>query len=110
MIVNPANNLKVRDLSSDEVYEHVDDFVQAARRAVEAGFDAVQIHAAHGWFVSAFLSPVTNFRQDEWGGTPEKRWKFAPVSRRDTPRFQVRIYRYLIKLGLMRTIQMGKHW
>ena len=54
-MVNPANNLRVRELSSDEVYEHVEDFVQAARRAAEAGFDAVQIHGAHGWFVGMFL-------------------------------------------------------
>jgi NADPH2 dehydrogenase len=66
-MVNPANNLKVRELSSDEVFEHIEDFVRAAGRAVEAGFDAVQVHGAHGWFVSAFLSPATNLRQDDLG-------------------------------------------
>lgn len=76
-MVNPANGLEVRELSSDEAHEHVDQFVQAGRRAMEAGFDAVQIHGAHGWLVSAFLSPVTNHRRDEWGGSPEKRANFV---------------------------------
>jgi len=61
-MVNPANNLKVRELSSDEVFEHVKDFVQAAGRAVEAGFDAVQVHGAHGWFVSVYLPLPTSVR------------------------------------------------
>jgi 2,4-dienoyl-CoA reductase-like NADH-dependent reductase (Old Yellow Enzyme family) len=76
-MVNPANNLQVRELSSDEVYEHIDSFINAARRAIEVGFDTVQIHAAHGWLVSAFLSPVTNLRQDEWGSSSEKRANFV---------------------------------
>lgn len=107
-MVNPANNLNVRELFSDEVFEHVNDFVQAARRAVEAGFDAVQVHGAHGWFVSAFLSPVTNLRQDEWGGTPEKRWKFATriiegIRHVTGPDFPI-----LIKLGLKDYHPKGK--
>ncbi|HTY81187.1 MAG TPA: NADH:flavin oxidoreductase, partial [Dehalococcoidales bacterium] len=77
VMLNPANKIECRALSSDEVYQHIDDFVQAGRRAHEAGFDAVQIHGAHGWLVSAFLSPVTNRRTDEWGGTPEKRAQFV---------------------------------
>jgi 2,4-dienoyl-CoA reductase-like NADH-dependent reductase (Old Yellow Enzyme family) len=107
-IINPANNLEVRSLTSDEVYEHVEDFIQAARRAVEAGFDAVQVHGAHGWFVSAFLSPATNFRQDDWGGSPEKRsnfikkiiWGIRQITGADFP--------ILIKLGLKDYHPKGK--
>jgi 2,4-dienoyl-CoA reductase-like NADH-dependent reductase (Old Yellow Enzyme family) len=107
-MVNPANNLKARELSSDEVFEHVNDFIQGARRAAEAGFDAVQVHAAHGWFVSAFLSPVTNLRQDDWGGTPEKRAKFATriiegIRQVTGPHFPI-----LIKLGLKDYHPKGK--
>ena len=99
-MVNPANNLKVRELSSNEVFEHVEDFIQAARRAVEAGFDAVQIHGAHGWFVSMFLSPVTNLRQDDWGGTPEKRANFITRTIRGIRQITGPDFPILIKLGL----------
>ena len=64
---------EIRELSSDEVYELVEDYARAARRIQQAGFDGVQLHAAHSWILSAFLSPVTNKRDDEWGGTNEKR-------------------------------------
>lgn len=107
-MVNPANNLKVRELSSDEIYEHVEDFIQAGRRAAEAGFDAVQVHAAHGWFVSMFLSPVTNFRQDEWGGTPEKRANFVTRIIRGIREITGPNFPILIKLGLKDYHSKGK--
>ncbi len=61
-------------------------FGQAARRAKAAGFDAVQIHGAHGFLISAFNSPYTNTRQDEWGGTAEKRMRFITEVYREVRR------------------------
>jgi 2,4-dienoyl-CoA reductase-like NADH-dependent reductase (Old Yellow Enzyme family) len=106
--VNPANNLPVRELSSDEVYEHIDQFVQAARRAIEAGFDAVQIHAAHGWLVSAFLSPVTNRRQDQWGGSAEKRAAFVVKALEGIRRLAGADFPLFLKLGLKDYHPQGK--
>jgi 2,4-dienoyl-CoA reductase-like NADH-dependent reductase (Old Yellow Enzyme family) len=103
-----ANNLPVRELSSSEVYEHVEQFIQAGRRAFEAGFDAVQIHAAHGWLVSAFLSPVTNLRQDEWGGTPEKRANFVIRIVEGIRHLTGPGYPILLKLGLKDYHPRGK--
>ena len=72
-IVHPLSKAEIRELSNDDIEKFVDDYAQAARRIQEAGFDGVQLHAAHSWILSAFLSPVTNKREDEWGGTNEKR-------------------------------------
>ena len=57
-----------REMTIDEIEMLIDAYAQAARRAMEAGFDAVQIHAAHGYLVSQFLSPIANQRSDAWCG------------------------------------------
>ncbi|MFC1639204.1 NADH:flavin oxidoreductase [Gemmatimonadota bacterium] len=66
-----------RTLSTDEVWKLIEDFGHAARRSVEAGFDAIQIHGAHGYLVSQFISPLWNERTDEFGGSLEGRMRFA---------------------------------
>jgi len=68
--VNPplyAPNMVLKELTIPEIEKIVDDFAQAARRAKEAGFDAVLIHGAHGLLIQQFLSPYTNVRTDEYG-------------------------------------------
>lgn len=68
---------KPEDFSKEEIKNFIKDFVQAALRAKKAGFDLVELHFAHGWFVNNFLSPYKNNRNDEYGGSFEKRAKFA---------------------------------
>lgn len=63
-------------LESDEVWAVVRDYAQAARRAIEAGCDGVEIHAANGYLPAQFLHETTNLRTDEWGGSIEKRARF----------------------------------
>jgi 2,4-dienoyl-CoA reductase-like NADH-dependent reductase (Old Yellow Enzyme family)/thioredoxin reductase len=67
---------KVRALETDEIREAVESFGDAARRCYEAGFDFVELHAAHGYLVGQFLSPVSNIRDDEYGGSFENRTRF----------------------------------
>jgi len=62
-----------RELSAEEIDELVEAFGRAARRAAEAGFDAVEVHGAHGFLLNQFLSPLTNKRSDRYGGSLEKR-------------------------------------
>jgi 2,4-dienoyl-CoA reductase-like NADH-dependent reductase (Old Yellow Enzyme family) len=63
--------------SSDEIDEAVAAFADGARRVLEAGFDGVHIHGANGYLISEFLSPLTNRRDDDWGGDTVRRSRFA---------------------------------
>jgi 2,4-dienoyl-CoA reductase-like NADH-dependent reductase (Old Yellow Enzyme family) len=65
-----------RSMTGEEIEETIADFAAAAVRGREAGFDAVQLHFAHGYLGSQFLSPMSNHRDDGWGGSPEKRRRF----------------------------------
>ena len=65
-----------RELASGEIKELVACYAEAARRAREAGFDFVEIHAAHGYLISEFLAPNANQRSDEYGGSFENRTRF----------------------------------
>ncbi|ONI84082.1 NADH:flavin oxidoreductase [Actinosynnema sp. ALI-1.44] len=67
---------KPRELRAAEIEELVGKFATTAAIMVRAGFTGIQIHGAHGYLVSQFLSPLTNVRTDEWGGTAEKRRRF----------------------------------
>ncbi len=75
-IYDPSTKITPREMTNEEIWEIIDAFGQAARRAVEAGFDGIQIHGAHGYLVSEFLSPHTNRRNDYWGGDDERRFHF----------------------------------
>jgi len=64
-----------REMAEEEIWATVDAFGQAGRRVQEAGCDAIQVHGAHAYLLSQFLSPHSNHRVDKWGGTLENRLK-----------------------------------
>jgi len=66
-----------REMTKAEISETIEDFMQAAVRAKKSGFDGVQLHGAHGYFISQFLSPFYNKRADEYGGSLENRARVA---------------------------------
>lgn len=79
MWVDGEGNLEIptpRAMTEDEIEEAIAAYVQAARNAVTAGFDGVEIHGANGYLIEQFLNPHTNQRDDAWGGSVERRARF----------------------------------
>lgn len=75
-ILSPISK-RCRTLSIDEIHRIQDDFVKGTLRAVEAGFKVIELHGAHGYLISQFLSPLTNTRSDSYGGSLENRQRFV---------------------------------
>lgn len=72
-----APSVTPRQLTEKEIYEIIKAFGETTRRAIEAGFDGVEIHGAHGFLLQNFTSPYFNQRNDQWGGSIENRLKFS---------------------------------
>ncbi|MCW2756676.1 MAG: hypothetical protein JWO46_422 [Nocardioidaceae bacterium] len=73
---NVMTGRHVEAASEDEIKEAITAFAQAARRAMEAGFDGVHLHGANGYLISEFRSPLSNRRDDRWGGSQAARDEF----------------------------------
>ncbi len=73
---DPINFVKPKEMTEDEIMEIIKAFGTAAKRAVESGADGIQLHGAHGYLISEFLSPFFNIRTDSWGGSDENRFRF----------------------------------
>jgi 2,4-dienoyl-CoA reductase-like NADH-dependent reductase (Old Yellow Enzyme family) len=96
-----------RAMTAAEIEAAIDAYAQAARRAQEAGFDAVQLHGAHGYLISQFLSPYVNRREDGWGGDLVGRLRFLRAVC-GAVRAQVGArYPVFIKLGMKDAVDGG---
>lgn len=96
-----------RQMSEEEIKEVIEAFGAAAGRVQRAGWDAVQVHAAHAYLISQFLSPHTNLRKDDWGGSLRNRFRFLEniylsIRRQVGPDYPV-----LIKLGVQDGFEHG---
>jgi len=94
-----------REMTGAEIVEAVDAFGKAARRAQAAGFDAVQLHGAHGYLIGQFLSPHTNRRRDAWGGDFERRLRFLAAVCEAVRGAVGSDYPVLVKLGMMDNVE-----
>lgn len=96
-----------RAMSQAEIGQVVAAFGDAARRCQEAGVDAVQVHAAHAYLLSQFLSPYTNRRQDQWGGSLDNRLRLHAEIFKDIRAKVGPAYPVLIKIGVADALAGG---
>jgi len=68
-VYEPTFKVTPREMNKEDILRTIDDFARAAERALKAEFDGIQLHLAHGYLLSSFISPHTNRRKDEWGGS-----------------------------------------
>lgn len=104
---DPATKVTPREMTNEEIWEVIEAFGHAAGRAQYAGFDGVQIHAAHGYLVNQFLSPHTNRRTDYWGGDEERRFHFPEEVYKAMRSETGRAYPILIKMNARDYIEGG---
>ena len=72
----PAVRHPVREMTQEDIERVIGEYAEGAARAIRAGFDGVELHGAHGFLLQQFFSPYSNWREDEWGGSFEKRLAF----------------------------------
>jgi 2,4-dienoyl-CoA reductase-like NADH-dependent reductase (Old Yellow Enzyme family) len=97
----PYVSRPAREITHQEINSVIQAYAEAARRVQEAGFDGVQIHAAHGYLISQFLSPLINRRSDEWGGGITERIRFLKEISQAVRDQVGSDYPVLIKLGMI---------
>jgi 2,4-dienoyl-CoA reductase-like NADH-dependent reductase (Old Yellow Enzyme family) len=103
----PDYGRKPRMMTDEDIEMIIAAFGQAGRRVQEAGFDGVQIHGAHGYLVSQFLSPLSNTRQDKWGGSLENRMRFVIEVARSIKNQVDDDFPVMIKLGCKDYLRSG---
>lgn len=97
---DPYFTEEYRPMKEEEIWDIIRAFGDAAARAREAQFDAIQLHGAHAYLLSQFLSPYTNRRGDDWGGVLESRLRFHREIYRDIRAKVGEDYPVLIKIGV----------
>lgn len=107
-VVAPSkiSDYKAREMTKNEILEVIEMFVQGIKNAKGAGFDGVQIHLAHGYLLSEFVSPRMNKRRDEWGGSTENRFRIIKMIF-DKARKEVGNYPIIAKINGYETLKNG---
>ena len=106
----PINPFTPRALSSSGVERQITAYADAARRAREAGYDGVEVMGSEGYFINEFTAPRTNKRNDAWGGTPEKRMRFAVEIVRRVREACGPDFIIIYRLSLLDLVEDGNQW
>jgi len=106
-VADRATGITPRELTPEEIEGLVECYVAAAERCRRAGFDGVQLHCAHGYLMSQFISPYTNRRTDGWGGSLERRARFPLEVLKRIRRRLGRDFPVLVKLNAEDFIEGG---
>ncbi len=96
---DPLNFVKPKEMTEDQIMEIISAFGAAAKRAVDVGADGIQLHGAHGYLISEFLSPFFNIRTDSWGGSDEGRFRFLKEIYHEVKKVVPDGYPVLVKLN-----------
>jgi len=100
------SDYKAKAMTKAEILEVIEAFVQGIKNAKEAGFDGVQLHLAHGYLLSEFVSPRMNRRTDEWGGNTENRFRIVKTIF-EKARKEVGNYPIIVKINGYETLKNG---
>jgi 2,4-dienoyl-CoA reductase-like NADH-dependent reductase (Old Yellow Enzyme family) len=106
-IKNKMTSILPKEMTEQDIERVIDDFVNAALRVKKAGFDAVQIQAAHGMLINQFLSPFANRRKDKWGGALDNRMRFLKEINTGCRKILGENYPLLIKLNAYDNMKHG---
>jgi len=106
----PINPFTPRQLSARGVERQITAYADAARRAREAGYDGVEVMGSEGYFINEFTAPRTNKRNDAWGGTPEKRMRFAVEIVRRVREACGPDFIIIYRLSLLDLVEDGNRW
>ena len=96
-----------REVTEPEIFQIVEGFARAADRAKRAGYDGVQVHAAHGYLLCTFLSRHSNKRKDKWGGSAENRFRIVGETLRAVREAVGKEYPVLVKLNAYEKARNG---
>ncbi|RGE44938.1 FAD-binding protein [Comamonas testosteroni] len=109
-VESKLSNRSSRELSSAQIEQIIDDYVRCACLARDAGYDGVEIMGGEGYLINQFLAPLTNFREDQWGGNAEGRSRFALRIVQGIRAAMPSDFVISFRLSLMDLVEHGSHW
>ena len=106
----PINPHVPREMTQDDITRTIDDFVSCAKRAQQAGYDGVEIMGSEGYLINQFIVPRTNHRDDEWGGSFEKRIRFPLEIVHRTREATGDDFIIMYRLSMIDLVEEGSSW